>query len=215
MTSWTDEAHSRLQGAGQRIGAARLAVIEYLDEQQCCRGAQEIHEALAARGSTVGLASVYRSLDGLVEQGLLQRVDFGDGIARYEPVRAGPRAPPPSRLRELRQGRDVPRRPARARDRGDRAADRLRRHLARRRPARRLRRLQAGVSGHGGNALLAWLRRGLMPLPGERAVTGRRTAHRRSPWLRSSRSSPRCPCSRRSCSSRRACSRRRRASTSC
>src|SRR5262249_37173500 len=54
-----------------------------------CRGAQEIHEALAARGSTVGLASVYRALDGLVEQGLLQRVDFGDGIARYEPLRAG------------------------------------------------------------------------------------------------------------------------------
>jgi Fur family ferric uptake transcriptional regulator len=89
MTSWTDEAHSRLQGAGQRMGAARAAVIEYLDEQQCCRGAQEIHEALAARGSTVGLASVYRALDGLVEQGLLQRIDFGDGIARYEPVRAG------------------------------------------------------------------------------------------------------------------------------
>ena len=87
MTSWTDEAHSRLQGSGQRMGAARAAVIEYLDEQQCCRGAQEIHEALAARGSTVGLASVYRALDGLVEQGLLQRVDFGDGIARYEPLR--------------------------------------------------------------------------------------------------------------------------------
>ena len=87
--SWTEEAHARLQGAGQRMGSARSAVIEYLDEQQCCRGAQEIHEALAARGSTVGLASVYRAVDGLVEQGLLQRVDFGDGIARYEPVRSG------------------------------------------------------------------------------------------------------------------------------
>jgi len=89
MTSWTDEAHSRLQESGQRLGAARAAVIEYLDEQQCCRGAQEIHEALAARGATVGLASVYRTVDGLVEQGLLQRVDLGDGIARYEPVRSG------------------------------------------------------------------------------------------------------------------------------
>src|SRR3954447_12762737 len=89
MTSWTDEAHSRLQGAGQRMGSARTAVIEYLDEQQCCCGAQEMHEALAARGSTVGLASVYRTVDGLVEQGLLQRVDLGDGIARYEPVRDG------------------------------------------------------------------------------------------------------------------------------
>ena len=89
MSSWTHEAHSRLQSSGQRMGAARAAVIEYLDEQDCCRGAQEIHEALAARGSTVGLASVYRAVDGLVERGLLQRVDFGDGIARFEPVRPG------------------------------------------------------------------------------------------------------------------------------
>ena len=88
MTSWTNEARSRLQGSGQRVGAARAAVISYLDEQDCCRGAQEIHEALATRGSAVGLASVYRAVDGLVEQGLLQRIDFGDGIARYEPVRA-------------------------------------------------------------------------------------------------------------------------------
>ena len=89
MSTWTNEVRTRLQSAGQRTGAARAAVIEYLDEQDCCRGAQEIHEALAARGSTVGLASVYRAVDGLVERGLLQRVDFGDGIARYEPVRAG------------------------------------------------------------------------------------------------------------------------------
>jgi Fur family transcriptional regulator, ferric uptake regulator len=88
MSSWTSEVRTRLQSDGQRMGAARAAVIEYLDEQDCCRGAQEIHEALAARGSTVGLASVYRAVDGLVERGLLQRVDFGDGIARYEPVRA-------------------------------------------------------------------------------------------------------------------------------
>ena len=85
-TSW--RMRRTRAGAGQRIGAAGSLVIEYLDEQQCCRGAQEIHEALAARGS-IGLASVYRALDGLVEQGLLQRVDFGDGIARYEPSAPG------------------------------------------------------------------------------------------------------------------------------
>ena len=124
VTSWTDEAHSRLQGSGQRMGAARAAVIEYLDEQQCCRGAQEIHEALAARGSTVGLASVYRARrrPGRAGPAPARRLR-----RRHRPLRAGarrPRAPPPPRLRELRQGRDVPRRPARARDRGDRAADR-------------------------------------------------------------------------------------------
>ena len=57
-------------------------------------------------GPTVGLASVYRVLDSLVEQGLLQRVDLGDGIARFEPVRTAA-TPSPPRLRRLRQGRDV------------------------------------------------------------------------------------------------------------
>jgi len=88
MSSWPQDVRARLRATGQRVGAARAAVIEYLDEQSCCRGAQEIHEALAARGSGVGLASVYRAVDGLLETGLLQRVDFGDGIARYEPLRA-------------------------------------------------------------------------------------------------------------------------------
>ena len=67
------------------MGAARAAVIEYLDEQQCCRGAQEIHEALAARGSTVGLASVYRALDVLAQLKLVHRIDV-DGTACFEPA---------------------------------------------------------------------------------------------------------------------------------
>jgi Fur family ferric uptake transcriptional regulator len=83
--SWADDANERLRAAGYRAGAARSSVIAFLDEQTCCVGAQEIHAALAAR---VGLASVYRVLDTLVEQGLVQRVDVGDGIVRYEPMRA-------------------------------------------------------------------------------------------------------------------------------
>lgn len=90
MTSWPAEARERLLRAGQRVGAARAEVIAYLDEQACCTGAQDIHEALAARGSGIGLASVYRAVDSLVECGAAQRVDVGDGIARYEPVRSGP-----------------------------------------------------------------------------------------------------------------------------
>ena len=79
----------RLAAAGQRIGAARAEVIDYLDRQECCRGAQEIHEALSAHGSTIGLASVYRAVELLVECGAAVRVDIGDGIARYEPARSG------------------------------------------------------------------------------------------------------------------------------
>ena len=37
----------------------------------------------------------------------MQRVELGDGIARFEPAHAERRAPPPPRLRRLRQGRAV------------------------------------------------------------------------------------------------------------
>lgn len=44
---------------------------------------------MRAEGTRVGIASVYRALEGLDELGLAQRVDLGDGIARYE--RSDPR----------------------------------------------------------------------------------------------------------------------------
>jgi Fur family transcriptional regulator, ferric uptake regulator len=85
--SWTDLAREELRRAGYRSGAARGSVIEFLGAQSCCSGAQEIHAALTDRGEKIGLASVYRVLDTLVEHGLVQRVDVGDGIVRFEAVR--------------------------------------------------------------------------------------------------------------------------------
>jgi Fur family transcriptional regulator, ferric uptake regulator len=86
--SWSDDVRGRLRGAGYRPGAAGMVVVEYLAAQPCCRGAQEIPEALTAAGRKIGLASVYRMVDRLAEQGLVQRIDIGDGIVRYEPARA-------------------------------------------------------------------------------------------------------------------------------
>jgi Fur family ferric uptake transcriptional regulator len=82
--NWRTEARNRLREAGYRPGAARARLIDYLATQSCCQSAQEIHAELAARGGRIGLASVYRALDMLVEHGLVQRVDIGDGTARYE-----------------------------------------------------------------------------------------------------------------------------------
>ena len=87
--TWTDSALERLREEGGRSGAARRIVVEYLGRQDCCLSAQEIHERVRAEGERVGLASVYRALDGLEGLALVQRVDLGDGIARYEPGHAG------------------------------------------------------------------------------------------------------------------------------
>jgi Fur family ferric uptake transcriptional regulator len=86
-TAWVERASARLRAAGLRRGAARAAVLEHLDAQECCASAQEIHTGLGAAGRPVGLATVYRVLDALAEQGLLQRLDVGDGVTRYEPLR--------------------------------------------------------------------------------------------------------------------------------
>jgi Fur family transcriptional regulator, ferric uptake regulator len=85
--SWVDEAAETLRGAGYRPGAAGQLVLEHLASQECCLGAKEIHEDLRRDGRTVGLASVYRMLEALSEQALVQRVDVGDGVIRYEPAR--------------------------------------------------------------------------------------------------------------------------------
>ena len=44
---------------------------------------------MRVHGARVGIASVYRALEGLDEFGLVQRVDLGDGVARFEPAHSG------------------------------------------------------------------------------------------------------------------------------
>jgi Fur family ferric uptake transcriptional regulator len=89
MATWSDEALAALRGAGLRRGGARRAVVDYLSGQGCCRSAHEIHEGIASAGGAVGVASVYRTLETLAELRVVQRVDVGDGIARFEPVGGG------------------------------------------------------------------------------------------------------------------------------
>ncbi len=64
-------------------------MIEHLGAQSCCLSAQEIFDGIRDQGGRVGIASVYRALDQLVELRLVQRVELGDGIARFEPAHTG------------------------------------------------------------------------------------------------------------------------------
>jgi Fur family ferric uptake transcriptional regulator len=87
--AWTETALMRLRAASGRSGGARRLVVELLGEQDCCLSAHEIHDRVRAGGAQVGIASVYRALDGMDDLGLVQRIDLGDGIARFEPAHAG------------------------------------------------------------------------------------------------------------------------------
>jgi Fur family transcriptional regulator, ferric uptake regulator len=89
-SSWGAQAADALSAAGYRRGGARRAIVELLDDQQCALSAIEIEDALLARKREVSRASVYRVMDELEEIGLVQRVEIGQGMVRYEPVREGP-----------------------------------------------------------------------------------------------------------------------------
>jgi Fur family ferric uptake transcriptional regulator len=84
--TWSELAEEALDRAGQRSGGARRAVIELLARQECCLTAQEIETRLREERGGIGTASVYRALDLLLGIGLVQRIEVGEGAARYEPV---------------------------------------------------------------------------------------------------------------------------------
>lgn len=89
MDPWIERAEARLAAAGHRRGAARRALLELLQTQECALSAQEIEDALRiGRGiRRVSRASVYRILDELERLRLVQRVETGQAMVRYE--RAG------------------------------------------------------------------------------------------------------------------------------
>ncbi|HEY2217595.1 MAG TPA: Fur family transcriptional regulator [Solirubrobacteraceae bacterium] len=89
-STWAERAARALSDAGYRRGGARRAILELLDEQSCALSAVEIEQALLERKREVSRASVYRVMDELDEIGLVQRVEIGQGMVRYEPVRHGP-----------------------------------------------------------------------------------------------------------------------------
>lgn len=81
---WISHANETLRQQGFRSGGARAAVVGLLGAESCCLTAQEVFDRARATGRPVGLASVYRALDVLVEIRLVQRVELGAGTARFE-----------------------------------------------------------------------------------------------------------------------------------
>jgi Fur family ferric uptake transcriptional regulator len=63
-------------------------VLETLAAEPCCLTAQEIFDNVRSRGASVGIASVYRTLELLSQLSLLRRVDIGVA-ACYEPAQPG------------------------------------------------------------------------------------------------------------------------------
>ncbi len=85
--SWADRAQRVLAENRRHTGAARRAVLELLDAQTCALSAVEIEDLLRGTGRPVGRASIYRILDELERLRLVQKVQVGQTMSRFEPVR--------------------------------------------------------------------------------------------------------------------------------
>lgn len=85
-SSWSEHVHRELKAAGYRNAQARRSIVDVLGTEPCGLTAAEIHDRLRGAGQSVGLATVYRTLELLVERGFAQRLDLGQGTARYERV---------------------------------------------------------------------------------------------------------------------------------
>jgi Fur family transcriptional regulator, ferric uptake regulator len=84
---WVQRAEQTLAAAGRKRGGARRALLELLAEQRCALTAIEIEQALGERSARpVSRASVYRILDELEALSLVQRVETGQTMVRYERV---------------------------------------------------------------------------------------------------------------------------------
>ena len=69
--------------AGRRTTRQRSALLALLDELDGFRSAQDLHALLRERGDPVGLATVYRALQALVDDGQVDILRGADGEAAY------------------------------------------------------------------------------------------------------------------------------------
>lgn len=84
MTQPLGNLAERARDLGLRMTVPRKAILAVLDESLDHPDVEEIHRRAAARAPGVNLATTYRTLALLSEQGLVEKHMFEDGRARFE-----------------------------------------------------------------------------------------------------------------------------------
>ncbi|GAB6137905.1 Fur family transcriptional regulator [Halanaerobaculum tunisiense] len=84
-----DETRELINKIGEqfniRLTVQRKLILKILIEQQQQHLlVDEIYTLVKEEGASIGLATIYRTLDLLEEKGVVAKRDFGDGSARYE-----------------------------------------------------------------------------------------------------------------------------------
>lgn len=76
--------HNRFEDFGVRVTEPREVVMEVLLGTEEHLTAADIYVRAHELNPAIGLTTVYRTLDILLQMGIVQKFDFGEGKARYE-----------------------------------------------------------------------------------------------------------------------------------
>lgn len=80
----TDTITSRCEAIGLRMTGQRRIIASVLEESVDHPDVEELYNRASARDAGISLATVYRTVKLFEESGILEKLEFGDGRARYE-----------------------------------------------------------------------------------------------------------------------------------
>lgn len=80
----TDTILERCEAKGLRMTEQRRTIAGVLQESRDHPDVEELYARASSRDSGISLATVYRTVKLFEEAGILDKLEFGDGRARYE-----------------------------------------------------------------------------------------------------------------------------------
>src|SRR3989441_689043 len=76
---------SRLRPAGGKHSSKRDQILRIFVQQEGHLSADDLFDLVRRQAPGIGRATVYRTLQWMVEAGVARKVDFGEGRSRFEP----------------------------------------------------------------------------------------------------------------------------------
>lgn len=87
-TALLERFRQKLRDRRLPVTRPRLAIAGAVFTAEDHPSVNELARRLRSAGEAIGTATLYRTLQLLVEMGLVRERDFGDGLSRYEPAEA-------------------------------------------------------------------------------------------------------------------------------
>ena len=75
---------ARCEAQGPRMTGQRRVIAQVLEESDDHPDVEELYARASAMDAAISIATVYRTVKLFEEAGILERLEFGDGRARYE-----------------------------------------------------------------------------------------------------------------------------------